>query len=183
LSLSFIEASFLYGLMSSMKKLSDAMALALAISFGSTLSVMPSESPVQAITLHEANIPSIIHSVPYPKSIKSKNATYHIGLQVAGMPLSQLVINVPKRIRVTNKIEVMDQAKRKISTDITINDGKVIITFAQPVPADTTLEIDMKGIDASSYLPSTRLFTISGTVLGLRGEIPFGTARFQTRRG
>jgi hypothetical protein len=138
--------------------------------------------PPEWWTQSDANAPYIIHSVAYPRDAKYKNATYHFGLQVTGMSISKLTVEIPDGIRLPRSIQVSDQAKRKIPVQVSSSDGNVMIAFAQPVPVNTTLEVDLNGIDASFYSPSTKLFHVSGTVPGLTRDIPFGFARFRSDR-
>lgn len=165
-----------------MRKLSYVVVSVLAIASEATMGLIPLTTRAQAMIRPDAKVPYILHCVTYPKNPQFKNATYHFGLQVTGMAVSRLTVDIPDGIRVTKDIKVSDQEKRKVAAEVSINDGNVTISFAQPVPTNTKLEVDLKGVDASFYIPSTKLFQVSGTVPGLTHEIPFGTARFQTHR-
>lgn len=123
---------------------------------------------------------SIVHSGAHPNSVHVLNATHHFDLYVGGDALSQLLIGLPEGIRVSNGINVTNQAGQKIDATVSIKDTKATIAFAQPVPIGTTLSVYIQGVETSDYLGRTWLYPIYGRSVGTSAEIPLGTAQIQT---
>ncbi len=122
----------------------------------------------------------LVHSGAHPNSVRTPNAIHHFKLSVEGNALSQLSIDLPEGIRVSQGIEVTDQAGKKVDETVSINDRKVTVAFAQPVSPGTLLSVEMKGIRTSDYLGRAWLYPIYGEDVGMRVEIPLGTASIQT---
>lgn len=149
---------------------------ALAVLFTSTiLSASAQASPLQAS--------GIIHSAAYPNRVKVTSATYHVGIQVAGSPLSGIRITVPEnkvgKFRI-GQIAIVNGTGQPIAEKHSFNGREVTIAFAQPVIAGTTIEINLNSVRTSDLLGRTWLFPIYGRSIGLNQEIPLGTARIQT---
>jgi hypothetical protein len=125
----------------------------------------------------------IIHSAAYPNRVKVTSSTYHVGIQVAGSPLSEIRLVVPEnkpgKFRI-GQIAIANGAGQPISANPSFNGKEVTIAFAQPVIAGTTIEIDLNGVRTSDLLGRTWLFPIYGRSVGSSQAIPLGTARIQT---
>jgi len=125
---------------------------------------------------------SIIHSAAYPNRVKVTSATYHIGVQVGNISLSELRVRIPEdapaQIRV-GQVAVTEVGK---PVDVTSSLGRkeIMIAFAQPITAGTVLEIDLNGVRTSDLLGRTWRFPVYGKSAGSNQEISLGTARIQT---
>lgn len=143
------------------------------------IAAIPIVRPVGASS--DAKVSYIIHSTAYPNNARVQNATFHVGIAVAGYSLSQLSIDTPELVKIRKEIEVTDQTGKKIDTAVSFNGRLVTIAFTQPVPPGTTLELNMKGVNTTGTgrLGRVWLFPISGRYVGLNADIPLGTARIQ----
>ena len=164
-----------------MKKLICATTFALAIPTG-VASLFVSSVPVLAGgILREANAPHIVHSSLHPNGTRVTNATQHFEVHVQGKELSQLSIEIPDGIDVSDRIIVSEKSGKNIDSNIAIKDKKATIAFSQPVPVETTLSILMKGFNTSILSQRrTLLYPVSARSVGMTEDIRIGTARIQT---
>lgn len=125
---------------------------------------------------------SIIHSAAYPNRVKVTSATYHIGVQVGNVSLSELRVRIPEdapaQLRV-GQVAVTEAGKLVDSTS-SLDSKEITIAFARPVTAGTVLEIDLNGVRTSDLLGRTWQFSIYGRTVGTNQEIFLGTAQIQT---
>jgi hypothetical protein len=130
----------------------------------------------------DAKVSYIIYSTAYPKNARVQNATYHIGVEVAGYSLSQLSIEIPELVKTRRGIAITDQFGKEVDAIVSFKGRLATIAFAQPVSPGTTLELDMKGVNTlgTGRLGRTWLFPISSRYVGLNADIPLGTARIQS---
>jgi hypothetical protein len=98
------------------------------------------------------------------------------------MPLSQLTIDLPEGLKVSQGIEAVNQAGQTIAAIATFSGHKVMIAFTQPVPPHNLLRLDLKGVHTLDYLGRTWFVPVSGRSVGMATDIPLGTARFQTSK-
>ncbi|ODG98449.1 hypothetical protein A4S05_08950 [Nostoc sp. KVJ20] len=97
-----------------------------------------------------------------------------------GKALSQLIIDAPSTVAVTNDIDVLDDKGQKIKINISLNSRRIIIDFPEPVTSNTTnLLINLNKVYQST-LGSTSIFHLSVKVIGSDVEIPVGVAQFST---
>lgn len=126
---------------------------------------------------------TVIHSAAYPNRVKVTRATYHIGIQVGSIPLSEIRIEVPEnapaQIRF-GQATVTDATGKTLNTDTSLSEKQVTIVFNPPVAAGETLEIDLNNVRTSDLTGRTWQFPVYGKTAGTAQEIPLGTARIQT---
>ena len=126
---------------------------------------------------------TVIHSAAYPNRVKVTRATYHIGLQVGSIPLSEIRIEVPEnapaQIRF-GQATVTDATGKTLNTTTSLSEKGVTIAFNPPVAAGETLEIDLNNVRTSNLTGRTWQFPVYGKTIGSAQEIPLGTARIQT---
>lgn len=111
------------------------------------------------------------------------SATHYFEVHVAGQPLSQLSVALPKEINVRDDVVVTDQSGQKLDTTFSVNDRKVSIDFAQPVSVGTNLLVSFKNV--KNPMPRRRrilLYPVYMKSVGMAGEIPLGLARVSLRR-
>lgn len=133
-----------------------------------------------AASLPNAKTSPIVHSWAHPNGARVPNATHHFKLQVEGNALSQLSIDIPEGISITQGIEITTQSGQKLDPTVSINNRRATIAFAQPVPPGTRLSILMKGIRTSDYLGHTWFYPVEGRFVGMTSDIQLGTVRIQT---
>lgn len=131
--------------------------------------------------LLDAKAPHLVHSDAHPNDARVPSATHHFEVYTQGSDLSQLSVDVPEGIKVSDRIVVTDQSDKKIDATISVNDRRVTIAFSQPVPTGTTLSVSMKGVKTPFSLQgSALLYPVAGRSVGMTSDVLLGIARIQT---
>jgi hypothetical protein len=137
--------------------------------------------PAQAAGLSDAKVPHLARSGSDPNNPRhSSLGNYFIGVHVQGRSLTQLVIEAPAEVRLSDAIAITDQSGRPIDTTVSVNGQKATIAFVQAVAPETTLKLNLKNVRAP-YDSPTWFFLVSSQLEGLNSEIPLGLARIQPR--
>lgn len=155
-----------------MKKLIYAATFTLAITF--------SIPALAGGVLRDAKAPHLVHSGAHPNNARIRQATHHFDVHVQGNDLEQLIVDVPEGIKVSDRITITDHSDQKIDATVSVNDKKVTIAFAQPVPTGTTLSVSMKGVRTRSLRGRTWLYPVYSRSTGINADVPIGMARIQT---
>ncbi|MBE9106199.1 hypothetical protein GS682_22685 [Nostoc sp. B(2019)] len=125
-----------------------------------------------------ANIENNMQSTPAGWQLVKLAFQLHVPKK--GKALSQLIIDAPSTVAVSNDIDVLDDKGQKIKINISLNSRRIIIDFPEPVTSSTTkLLINLNKIYQST-LDSTSIFHLSVKVVGSDTEIPIGVAQFPT---
>lgn len=155
-----------------MKRLIYATTLTLAI-----VSLAP---VAQAFgSLRDSNFPHLGNGGASPNNARIPYATHYFEIHVQGKALSELSIDLPEGVSIPKKIEVKNQLGQKIDANVSINKRTATIAFAQPVSPETTLSINMRGINTSGY-SKTWVYQVYGKMAGLTSQIALGPAWVQT---
>ncbi|MFB2935591.1 hypothetical protein NIES2119_17825 [[Phormidium ambiguum] IAM M-71] len=131
---------------------------------------------------NDAKVSHLVDSTVYPDSATVQNATHQFEVHVQGKALSELSIDLPEEVSITNGIEVKNKSGQKIPATVSINDRKATVVFSQPVAPETMLSVSLQGVQTPGY-DQTWLYRFYAKKVGLTAEIPLGTARIQTYRG
>ncbi|AFZ33454.1 MULTISPECIES: DUF2808 domain-containing protein [Cyanophyceae] len=130
--------------------------------------------------LRDAKASHLVHSGAHPNNARL-SATHHFEVHVQGGDLSQLTIDVPKGMKVSDRIVVTDESGKKIDNTISVNDRKIAIAFSQPIRTGTTLSVSMKGVRSQlSLLGRVWLYPVYARKTGMTEDIRIGMARIQT---
>jgi hypothetical protein len=128
------------------------------------------------------NSSHITHSSAYPINARRfQDVSHHFELHVQGSALRALSIDIPENVKIVRGIEVKDESGQKIDARIAIDKSKATITFSQPIPPETKLSIDMKGINTSRGGNGLD-YMVYGSLEGINQEIPLGTVQIQANR-
>lgn len=123
-----------------------------------------------------ANIENSLQSTPTGWLLVKQ--TFQLHIPKNGNALSQLIIDVPSTVAVSNDIDILDDKGQKIKINITVNSRRIIIDFSEPVTSSTTkLQINLNKVQ-QPILGSTSSYHISGKVVGSDVQIPIGEAQF-----
>jgi hypothetical protein len=106
-------------------------------------------------------------------------AIHKFEIYVQSQAISELVIKLPVGVTFSKGIEVRNKLGQKITAKVFINDRNAKITFCQPVPPQTSLEISMKDFDTILY-SRTWMYRLYGKMVGMPTEIPLGSVWVQT---
>lgn len=93
--------------------------------------------------------------------------------------LSQLIIDAPSTVAVSNDIDVLAQNGQKISINISVNGRRIIIDFPQKVISNTKILVELNKVK-QPIGGSDSVYRLSSKVVGIDKEIPVGIARFRT---
>lgn len=154
-----------------MKKLIYATTITLVLT-----SLVPA---TQARNFRDVQITHLGNSGAIPNNARFQGATHKFEVYVQGKALSEIAIDLPEYISIREGIKVKNQLDKRVAASISIANKKATLVFSQPVPPETKLSINMRGIITSGY-DHFLLYRIYGKTVGGNAEIPLGTARIQT---
>ncbi|MBE9093426.1 DUF2808 domain-containing protein [Tychonema sp. LEGE 07203] len=129
--------------------------------------------------MQNANIPHIVGSAATPNKARFQGANHHFKVHVQGKALAALAIDLPEDVKMCGPIEVKNQSGQKIESQVSVNNRKATVVFAQPVSPDTTISIALQGIYTPGYSRNWG-YALAGKVEGINAEIPLGTVLIQT---
>jgi Protein of unknown function (DUF2808) len=129
--------------------------------------------------MQNANVPHLLASATTPNRAGFQGATHRFDIHVQGRALSEIAIALPADMRISGGIEVKNQSHQKIETQVSVNNQKATVVFAQSVAPDTTISIYMRGILTPGY-SHNRGYAIYGKMVGINAEISLGRVRIQT---
>ncbi|AFZ10435.1 DUF2808 domain-containing protein [Microcoleus sp. F8-D3] len=150
--------------------------------YAATFTVMLASNAPATIAggaMRNANISHLVHSGAHPNSARFQGATHHFEVHVQGISLSALAIDLPEDVKMRSGIEVTNQSGQKIESQVSVNNRKATVVFAQPVSPDTTISIDLRGIHTPGYSRNWG-YALTGKMVGINADIPLGTVLIQT---
>ena len=106
-------------------------------------------------------------------------STQFIRIAVIGMTLKDLQVSIPKQMERFDRLRIIDQAGKEVSSKITLSKERAAIVFDQPVAPGGYLQLEFIGVRMTSPNNGTLFYGVTGERVGLSGEIPIGTARIQ----
>ena len=135
-------------------------------------------SPITGIS----KVPRIVSSVQFPQT-RWGVVKHTIRLQIPknSSTLSQLIVNIPPGLTMSNQITVYNQSGEKLGTNIAINERKITISFLKYVAPGTNLNIAMKNIKIVGS-SNAWLYPVSARLIGINADLPIGIARFRIYR-
>jgi len=129
--------------------------------------------------MQNANVPHLVGSAATPNKARFQGARHHFEVHVQGRALSEIAIALPADLSIRGGIEVKNQSHQKIETQVSVNNQKATVVFAQPVAADSTISIYMRGIHTPGYSRNWG-YVISGKMVGINAEVPLGRVGIKT---
>lgn len=130
-----------------------------------------------------AATPSIVGAVQFPRGKRLSVVRHIIKIQVPenSRAISQLKINIPFGLAVSNDVTIHDQSKGNIAADISISEKMAIISFLKPIMPKSTLEINMNKVQISG---AYNIFTyrVFAKLVDLKPELNLGVAEIHTPR-
>lgn len=123
-----------------------------------------------------ANIDNSLQSTPAGWQLVKQ--TFQLHVPKNGKALSQLIIDAPSTVAVSNDIDVLDDKGQKIKINISLKSKRIVIDFPEPVTSSTTkLQINLNKVQ-QPILGSNSIYHLSAKVVGNDVEIPVGIAQF-----
>ncbi|MDM9383614.1 DUF2808 domain-containing protein [Chlorogloeopsis sp. ULAP01] len=105
--------------------------------------------------------------------------TFRLHIPRNNKALSQLIIDTPPTVAVSNDMEVLDEKGQRININISVNGSKIIINFPEIVIANTKLNINLNKVKQPTQGPAS-VYKLSVKVVGSNKDIPVGIAQFPT---
>lgn len=125
-----------------------------------------------------ANIENNLQSIPTGWQLVKQ--TFQLHIPKNGKALSQLIIDVPSTVAVSNDIDILDDKSQKIKINISVKSRKIVINFPEAVTSNTTsLQINLNKV-LQQILSSTSIYHFSVKVFGSDVETPIGEAQFSS---
>lgn len=144
---------------------------------------MTSPAYVSART-NEGNVPHIDGSVQFPQTHSLiVRHTFRLHVPQNGRDLAQLLINVPNNVAVSNNIKdinVMDDSKHKINTNVSVNGKTILLDFPKPIAPNTKFYIDLNNVVKRLNVGNGPVYSFFAKEVGINAAIPIGVAWFRT---
>ncbi|WP_315791256.1 DUF2808 domain-containing protein [Fischerella sp. JS2] len=122
-----------------------------------------------------ANIDNNLQSTPTGWRLVKQ--TFQLHIPKNSNALSQLIIDTPSTVAVSNDIEVLDEQGEKFKINVSADGRRIIIDFPQPVTSNTKLFINLNEVKQPIF-GSASIYHLSVKVIGNNKEIPVGVAQF-----
>ncbi|BAZ18564.1 hypothetical protein NIES4071_104490 (plasmid) [Calothrix sp. NIES-4071] len=105
--------------------------------------------------------------------------SFQLRIPKDGKPLSQLIIEAPSTVAVSNDIEVLNTKGQKININTLANGKQIIINFPEKVIYNTKLLVNLNRVRQPITGPAS-VYRLSAKVVGSDTEIFMGEAQFPT---
>lgn len=116
-------------------------------------------------------------NVPHITNSGVRNNTHFIRVVVVGMSLQDLMISLPSQMERFNKVQIQDQSGKEIAAKTEVSKGRLSITFDQPLVPGSSVEVQFMGVQRRISSGNVLLYGVTAQRVGLKGDIPIGTAR------
>ncbi|BDI20819.1 hypothetical protein ANSO36C_66210 (plasmid) [Nostoc cf. commune SO-36] len=91
--------------------------------------------------------PNVDNNLPFsPNAWRLVKHTFRINIPKNGKTISQLIIDVPSTVAVSNDIEVLDEEGQKINTNISVSGRQIIINFPKTVVYNSKLNVNLNKV-------------------------------------
>ncbi|MBW4624689.1 MAG: DUF2808 domain-containing protein [Brasilonema octagenarum HA4186-MV1] len=114
-----------------------------------------------------------------PNSWRIVKHTFRVHIPENNNALSQLIIDTPSSVAVSNDIDVLDNSGQKININISVNGRRILIDFPEKVISNTKLLIEFNKVRQPTVGPAS-VYSFWAKAVGNDTEIPVGTAQFST---
>ncbi|MBD2772094.1 DUF2808 domain-containing protein [Iningainema tapete] len=131
---------------------------------------------------NDGRVPHIDGNMQFPPN-RSRIVRHTVRLHVPqnSKAVTQLLINVPNNLTVSNDIkdiDVADENEQKINTNVSINSRTILLAFPEPVAPNTKFNIDLNNVKRS-ILGNGSVYRFWAKESGSDAEIPIGVAQFR----
>ena len=141
--------------------------------------ILAASIPADNASARTEGNPHIDGAVQFPQNrwrIVRHTIRFHI--PQGSSPLSQLNIDVPEGLRISDNIALTDKSGRKIDANISIMGNKVIVDFPQPIAPESKLKIELNNVRVRG-VSNGWLYRVSAKLVGLEADVPIGIARIR----
>jgi hypothetical protein len=106
--------------------------------------------------------------------------TFQLRVPKNGNPLSQLIIDAPTTVAVSNDITVFDDQAQEININVSVDDRRIIIDFPEPVTYKINKLLIALNKVQQPINGAACVYNLSLKVVGSDTEILIGQAQFNT---
>ncbi|MEW6497814.1 MAG: hypothetical protein AB1589_35735 [Cyanobacteriota bacterium] len=155
-----------------MRTLIYSSAVAVALAFAVPISA-------DYASAHTGFSPHIDGAVQFPPTRwRIVRHTIRLHLPQGSSPLSQLIIDVPEGLTVSNNITINDNLGRKVIANFSVTDNKIIVNFSQPIASESELKLNLNNVKRRG-ISNAWIYQFSAKFVGVNVAIPIGTARIR----
>lgn len=130
--------------------------------------------------IDNSRVSSVDNNVEFPSSNwRLVKQVFRLRIPQSNNPISQLIIDTPSTVAVSNDIDVRDEKGQKININISANGRRIIIDFPEKTVVNTRLLIEFNKVRQPIH-GSASIYRFSVKVVGSYTEISIGEARFLT---
>lgn len=156
-----------------MKKILVCAALSLAIVASTSAGYTSAKTDKNKFSNVENNLQSPT------KRLRLVKHTFQLHIPRNINSLSQLIIEAPSTVAVSNDIDVLAQNGQKINIQVSNIGRRIVIDFSKKDISNTTLLVELNKVK-QPVLGLDSVYNLSAKVVGSDTEIPVGIARFRT---
>ncbi|WP_224086976.1 DUF2808 domain-containing protein [Nostoc sp. MS1] len=106
--------------------------------------------------------------------------TFQLRVPKNGKPLSQLIIDAPTTVAVSNDITVFDDQDQEININVSVDNRRIIIDFPEAVTSNINKLLIALNKVQQPINGADSVYNFSAKVVGSDTEIPVGQAQFNT---
>ncbi|MBE9224743.1 hypothetical protein IQ264_04580 [Phormidium sp. LEGE 05292] len=128
--------------------------------------------------MNEGGSPNVGNGQIFSNRWRIVKQTFRLRIPQNNKFLSQLIIEVPSTVAVSNDIDVRDETGQKININISADGKKIILDFPEKISSNTML-IELNKV-RQPIQGSASIYRFSVKVVGSNTEIYIGEARFLT---
>ncbi|NMF66138.1 hypothetical protein DP113_33140 (plasmid) [Brasilonema octagenarum UFV-E1] len=114
-----------------------------------------------------------------PNSWQIVKHTFQVHIPQNNNALSQLIIDTPSSVAVSNDIDVLNDKGQRININISVIGRRILIDFPEKVISNTKLVIEFNKVRQPT-VGSASVYSFWAKAVGNDTEIPIGTAEFST---
>ncbi|MBW4628952.1 MAG: DUF2808 domain-containing protein [Brasilonema octagenarum HA4186-MV1] len=114
-----------------------------------------------------------------PNSWRIVKHTFRVHILENNNALSQLIIDTPSSVAVSNDIDVLNEQGQKININISVTGRRILIDFPEKVISNTNLVIEFNKVRQPT-VGLASVYSFWAKAVGNDTEIPIGTAQFST---
>ena len=128
----------------------------------------------------DGRVPNVDNNVQFPPTRwRLVKHTFKLHIPQNHNALSQLIIDTPSTVAVSNNIDVLDDNGQKLNINVSVNGRRIIIVFPEAVISNTKILIELNKVKQPILAPAS-VYSLSAKVVGSDVEIPVGVTRFPT---
>lgn len=130
-------------------------------------------------TADDTGSPSINNYLQYfPTRWQLVKQVFQIHIPKHGKALSQLIIDTPSTVAVSNDIDVFNDKGQKVNINISVDERRISIAFPETVTSSTSKLLVSLNKVRQPIDRAVTVYSLSAKVIGSDAYIPIGQAKF-----